>query len=116
MTTGAILTLGKANGQSFVIKLTDFRDRPLSLTDVDDATLVLRESVGGTDVLVLESGSGLTIQTGPSSLLAEPTNVQLNISTGRYLAQVALHYGTPDLWVDSEIFFVEIVNSIAQHS
>ena len=114
----AVLELIKGSAQSFRIAVRDQYGAAESLSGADKASFTLRDKVGGTALLQLDTvAGGLSIDVASGELVATPTQGQADaLSAGSFVAAAAVHYTAgAGRWIDSDPFLVRVRTGIAAH-
>lgn len=84
------------------------------LTGADKATLTLRSSAGVAPVLVKSTASGMTISVAQKRITATIAPADLAaLQLGTYLAEVAVRFGSDQLWFSTPQFRFNVTAQVA---
>ena len=106
------LFLIKNSQQEFEVHLFDDSDVAYDLSAVVSATVVIKESTNSANLLVFESGTNLTIDTGKLMCNTTKDIDWTDVEGGVYIAEVKLEDGD-GVVVISETFNVKIQDSLS---
>ncbi len=114
-----VLLLIKGSTKPFDVFVFDQNDQPENLAVFDQATLVLRESDAGANLLLRRTADGnLSINTTASKLTATLSQGEADglKAGGELVAMVSLRETLTQKWVDLDRIRVKVLNSFAVHT